>query len=327
MRLSLTTLVLLLPLVLSGSSCSTAGERPQHTSKIKLRTIGGSTRGYLGVEIHDLRPAQARELKLPVKTGALVTGVVDGSPAAGAGIMENDVIVEFNKSTIDDASDLMESVRKTEPGVKTSVTVVRKDQRKVLSVSVGTAPSPREIAITSDIPIPMGPAHMNFFAPGAVNGLVLMDLNSQLAEYFSVPAGKGVLVEQVQKRSAAKEAGIKAGDVIMRVGDEDIADAGDVHGAMEGMNEGDTVAVGILRRGAPMTLHMEVDGAPATGFFHRHRSGQRTPDMKVFQLDRLKLQHDLQQLQEELRSVGREIRGKMDVLRKTVRRELREVTS
>jgi hypothetical protein len=156
---------------------------------------------------------------------------------------------------------------------------------------------------------------------------VLMELNPQLAEYFSAPEGKGVLVEQVQKRSAAKEAGIKAGDVILRVGDEEIGSVEDVHGAMEGMNEGDSVSVGILRRGTQMTLRMEVDGAPATGFFFRQHSGHPAPDMKGFHLDRMKLQNDLRKLQEELRSVGRQIQGKMDVLRNTIRREVREAIS
>jgi membrane-associated protease RseP (regulator of RpoE activity) len=327
MRFSLTTLVLLLPLVISGSACSNAGEGPQHALKMKLRANADSRRGYIGVAIQDLRPAQAREMQIPVKTGALVTEVVDESPAAQAGIMANDVIVEFNKTTIDDAAGLTEAVRKTEPGTKTSVTVVRKDQRKNLQVSVGTLPAPRELAIAPEIPMPPMQMNMNIFTPGAVNGLVLMELNPQLAEYFSAPEGKGVLVEQVQKRSAAKEAGIKAGDVILRVGDEEIGSVEDVHGAMEGLNEGDSVAVGILRRGTQMTFRMEVDAAQATGFFYRQHSGHPASDMKVFHLDRLKLQNDLRHLQEELRSVGRQIRGKMDVLRNTIRREVREAVS
>jgi hypothetical protein len=205
------------------------------------------------------------------------------------------------------------------------MTLVRKDLRKNIQVNVGTLPAPHELSIAPEIPTP--PMYMNMFTPGAVNGIVLMELNPQLAEYFGAPAGKGVLVEQVQKRSAAKEAGIKAGDVILRVGDAEIEGVEDVHGAMEGLNEGDSVAVGILRRGSPMTLRMEVDGAPATGYFFRHQSGHRAPDVKMFQLDRMKLQNDLRHLQEELRSVGRDIRGKVDVLRKTIRREVRAAMS
>lgn len=326
---TVTTLVLLLPLLFAGSTCGSAGEGPRKEMKIRLHSADDGHRGYLGVAIQDLRPAQAKEMKLGIKTGALVTEVVDESPAAEAGIMENDVIVEFNKTTIDEASELTRAVRAVEPGVKTTVTVVRKDQKKTLAVTVGTLPVPPALGRLREVPIP--PVNVNVFSSlNSVNGLTLMDLNPQLAEYFGAPAGKGVLVEQVQKRSAAKEAGFKAGDVILKVGDEDIAEPGDVHGALADMKEGDSVAVAVLRRGTPLTLRMEVDGAPEAGFFYRHGMPavpHGAPDMKVFQLDRMKLQRDLRQLQEELRSVGREIRGRVEKLRSTVKKELRSAMS
>ena len=326
---TLTTLVVLLPLILSGSACGNAGEGPRREAKIRLRTAEDSHRGYIGVAIQDLRPAHAKEMKLAVKTGALVNEVVDDSPAAEAGIMENDVIVEFNKTTIDDAAELTEAVRKTEPGTRTTMTVVRKDQKKTLQVAVGSLPVPRVRTLANGVPMP--PLHMNVFSSmNAVNGLTLMELNPQLAEYFGAPAGKGVLVEEVQKRSAAKEAGFKAGDVILKIGEDEIGEPGDVHGALEELKEGDSVAVAVLRRGTPMTLRMEVDGVPAAGFHFRHGAPvvpHGSPDMKVFQLDRMKLHQDLQQLQEELRSVGREIRGKMEKLRNTVKKEVRSAMS
>jgi len=325
---TLTTLVLMLPLLLSGSACGNAGEGQYHELKAKIRSTDGSGRGYIGVGIQDLRPAQAREMKLTVKTGALVNEVVDDSPAAAAGIMENDVIVEFNKVAIDDAADLTQTVRKTEPGTKTTVSVIRKDQKKALQITVGSLPAPHTLAVTPEPVIP--PIHMNIFTRNSANGLSLMELNPQLAEYFGAPAGKGVLVEEVQKRSAAKEAGIKAGDVILRMGEEEIANVEDVSGALEGMKDGDSVTVSVLRRGAPMTLRMEVDGMPASGFyFHQGMKNvpHVSPDMKVFQLDRMHMQHDLQRLQEELRSVGRDIRGKVEKLRNTVRKEVRSAMS
>ncbi len=326
---TLTTLVLLLPLLLSGSACSTAGEGPRKEARIRLRSAEDGHRGYLGVAIQDLRPAQAKEMKLGVKTGALVTEVVDESPAAEAGIMEHDVIVEFNKTTIDDAGELTQAVRAVEPGIKTTVTVVRKDQKKTLAVTVGALPVPQALRQLHEVPVP--PVHVNVFSSmHAVNGLTLMDLNPQLAEYFGAPAGKGVLVEEVQKRSAAKEAGFKAGDVIMKVADEEITEPGDVHSALAEMKEGDSVAVAVLRRGTPLTLRMEVDAAPAAGFFYRHGTPavpHGAPDMKVFQLDRMKLQQDLRHLQEELRSVGREIRGRVEKLRNTVKKELHSAMS
>ena len=58
--------------------------------------------------------------------------------------------------------------------------------------------------------------------------------------------------------------------MILKVGEDEIAEGGDVHGAMEGLKEGDSVAVAVsCGAAAPMTLRMEVDGAPATGFYFR----------------------------------------------------------
>ncbi len=325
---TVTTLVLLLPLLLSGSTCVNAGEGPQGTARMKVRTPDGSHQGYLGVGIQDLRPSQAREMKLSVKTGALIDQVEEDSPAAEAGLQEHDVVIEFNKATIDDAADLTQAVRKTAPGTKTSMTVLRDGQKKVLPVTVGTLPAPRELSVIAGAPL--APLHMNLSSGYNVNGLALMELNPQLAEYFGAPAGKGVLVEEVRKRSAAKEAGFKAGDVILRVGENEIAGLDDVSEALEGLKDGDSVAVSLLRRGSPMTLRMEVDGTPTSGIYFRQGSRiapHMVPDMKGFQLDRMKMQHDLQQLQEHLRSVGREIRGKVEKLRMTVKRELRSAMS
>lgn len=333
MNRSFTAFLLLFPLVLSGSACSNAGEHYLQLAREKAviaeenaRAAAEGRRGYLGVGIQDMRPALARERGLAAKTGALVTSVEDDSPAAVAGIKDDDVIIEFNKATIDDAADLRAAVRKTEPGTKVPVTVMRKDGRKTLQVEVGSLPETRVLAATPRIPIP--PVNVRVFGHGGVGGLVLMDLNPQLAEYFGTPAGKGVLVEQVLKRSAAKEAGFKAGDIILRVGETEIGEADDVHEAIAGRETGDTVAVGVLRRGMPMTLRMEVDEDPAGSIFYRYRHGG-TPrgdkEIQFFQQNRMQMQEDLKRLQEELRSVGREIRGRVEELRNTVRRELRQV--
>jgi predicted metalloprotease with PDZ domain len=324
----LAMVMVLTPLLAGVTACGSAGEDPQHGVKLKSHTGSASHQGYLGVGINDLRPSQARELKLSVKTGAIVNEVVDESPAAEAGLMENDVVIEFNKTTIDEASDLTKAVRATEPGTRASLTIIRKDQKKTLQVTVGSLPESHALARISEMPMP--PMHVGIFGSNTVNGLSLMELNPQLGEYFGAPGGKGVLVEQVQKRSAAKEAGFRAGDVILRVGDEEVAEVGDVHEALDGLKEGDSVSVAVLRRGAQMTLRMEMDGAPANGFYFRN-GGRTTPhgssDMKVFQFDQMRLQKDLQKLQQELRSVGRDIRGKVEKLRNTVRRELRSVAS
>jgi hypothetical protein len=173
------------------------------------------------------------------------------------------------------------------------------------------------------------------FTGAGVHGLHLMDLNPQLREYFGAPEGKGVLVEKVGKRSAAKDAGFKAGDVILRVGKEDVEELDDVWKALEDYEEGDSSAVEVLRKGSRLTLQLEIDETDDMGsyFFRQHRgTGDDDDPMRIFENesqmmkhDKLNLEKDLQKLKEELRSMGKEIRGRMDMLRKTLQRELRQV--
>lgn len=232
-------------IMIAGTTFSPAqtGERQQ-----KAPTVEKSKhRGWLGVSIGD------------AKSGARVNGVTDESPADAAGIKEEDVIVEFNNKTIADADDLVAAVRKTAPGETVNVVVIRDKQKKSLQVKVGKLPSiERQLSITVPHP-PLALAQKDLrmarvFGNAEPLGLRLMELNSQLGEYFGAPDGKGVLVERVKGKSAAAKAGFKAGDVILRIGKEDIEEKEDVYSAMEDYEEGDTITVQILRKGASLTL-------------------------------------------------------------------------
>jgi serine protease Do len=343
-------MLLMLPLLIAGMACGQTGESPApHRERSVFIMNSGSPEagGFLGVSTRDVRPAIAKEKNLGSKTGALVTEVVEDSPAEKAGIAENDVIVEFNGKSIDDASDLIKAVRKADPGSKATVVVYRGTQKKSLQATLSKAPESRTFTWTEPhgLVLPRMPhaprVNVRVFAGAGAHGLHLMDLNPQLGEYFGAPEGKGVLVEKVSKRSAAKDAGFKAGDVILRVGKEDVEELDDVWEALEDYKAGDSSAVEILRKGSRLTLRLEIDETDdMDSYYFRRPAGTGDDDhlermfedqsqfekqSRMMKQNKFNLQKDMQKLQEELRSMGKEIRSRMDMLRKTLNRELRQV--
>jgi serine protease Do len=106
----------------------------------QLVSTGEVTRGYLGVSIQSMTPELAKALKLEEGQGALVSEVVQGSPAAKAGIRQGDVIVGFNGESIKDSHDLPTVVAKTPVGEEVSVTLRRDGKTQKVPVTVGKLP-------------------------------------------------------------------------------------------------------------------------------------------------------------------------------------------
>lgn len=93
--------------------------------------------GYLGVTISEVGDEEVERLDLPEERGALVGGVVDASPAAEAGLAENDVVLAWNGESVESAAELARLVRETPPGRSVSVVVHRDGDRRQLTVEVG----------------------------------------------------------------------------------------------------------------------------------------------------------------------------------------------
>lgn len=103
--------------------------------------------GYLGVRVQDITRELQQARDLPNTEGALISRVEQGSPAAKAGILRGDVIVELNRHQIADASDLTRRVHDLEPGAKVPVTVLQKGMRKSLTVTLGKRPKSMAMAV------------------------------------------------------------------------------------------------------------------------------------------------------------------------------------
>jgi serine protease Do len=109
----------------------------------QLRANGKVVRGYLGVGVMPVPTEIAQRLRLDEPRGALVTEVVGGSPAAGAGLKQGDVIVAFENRPVRTPRDLTRTVAATPPGTKVSVEVAGPQGKRTVSVTLSELPEPQ----------------------------------------------------------------------------------------------------------------------------------------------------------------------------------------
>jgi len=176
---------------------------------------GKVTRGYLGVMIQDINPSLAKQFGLTEAKGALVGEVTPKGPAAKAGLESGDVITKLNGREVRDSRYLKLAVAKVDPGETASVTVLREGKEKTLKVKVDELPGDPSVAQTSKVE-----------DEGTLNGVGVADLDAKYRRQFSIPEKvDGAVVTQVDPDSAAAEAGIQPGDVILEINRTAVNDA------------------------------------------------------------------------------------------------------
>ena len=198
------------------------------------------------------------------ETGAEVMAVDQDAPAGKAGIKEHDVIVTVNGQKIDSEEQLRRVVREIPPGRQITVGLLRLGQPVTVQVTLADRKvvmrsrvvMDHDMAIAPMAPMPPMPpmANMDVDIPNFTvmvqntsrTGLVVENLTPQLAEFFGAKNGRGgVLVRSVEKGSIAEAAGFKAGDVIVGVNKDPVADLGDWRRAVR--NNGGPTPFKILR--------------------------------------------------------------------------------
>jgi serine protease Do len=333
---------------------------PGHAGKIMHFNFAMEGQARLGVGIADVDATKAQELKLSGEYGALVNRVEEDSPAAKAGIEKNDVIVEFAGEKVRSAAQLQRLVRETPPGRNVTLVVSRAGQTRTVSLKLEKQEGGFALAgaMPESVPMPATPVvpHFEFKMPdhnfmwfqgGARLGISGDELTSQLAEYFGVKQGKGVLVREVVVGSAAEKAGLKAGDVIVRVDDEDVGSVSSLRRAL-GHDRGEkrTVKLTIVRDRKEMTLTAELEPAkPPSPQQMTESLGPANPEeMRAFaeqmrehadefraqaekakekwQSEQGRFQEELKPLQEELKRLREEGLELNDQIKNEIQREM-----
>jgi serine protease Do len=211
----------------------------------QLKANGKVTRGQLGVQIQALSRDAAKALGLADARGALVARVEPGSPAARAGILRQDVIRSINGQPIYDSSDLPPIVGAMAPGTKVTVDLVRDGKPRTVSATLNALDE--RVAATDDAE--GGPAVPRSGAAAQANplGIVGEELDAQQRGRLGLQAGEGVLVARVDG-VAAREAGLRPGDVVLAVGRNDVGTPAALNAQLRGAKAGQAVML-LIRRG------------------------------------------------------------------------------
>ena len=187
----------------------------------QLKDKGKVVRGWIGVTIQKITPEIKEKFDLEVLEGALIAEVTINSPAEKGGLQRGDVILTFDGKRVKEMKLLPSIVAETPVGKKAEVVIVRKGEKKKLTIKVGELTEEKVMASTT--------------APETEEklGLSVQELTPELAESLSLKDEKGVVVSGVKKSSPASEAGLKRGDLIQEIETESVKNMDDYRGIMK----------------------------------------------------------------------------------------------
>jgi serine protease Do len=235
-----------------------------------------SSQGYLGVEMRDIDSDRASALKLKDPGGVEITYIDHDAPAGKIGLRVHDVILQMNGQQVQGAEQLRRMLRETPPGRSVTLLISRDGQQQTLNVQLADRakveqqswpshailPDPDEGPDTAAmIPPRKGSGGGNSFLGAIVLGspsigVEVDPLGTQLADYFGIKDGQGLLVKRVAENSPASTAGFKAGDVITKVNGASMPTVNTWYHALH-VNRGKQMQVTIVRNHKEQTLSLQ----------------------------------------------------------------------
>ena len=275
---------------------------------------------WLGVYTQTLTPELSEGLNY-TGSGALVSRVVEGSPAEKAGVKKGDVIVGLNTTTIASATDLTKAIGNAKVDQAVSVRIIRDGERRTLSAKLVERPAD-EMEWTTAPDAPEGhhfkdggdfefmfddaaPGFAMFRGGRGRLGVRIENLNADLGSYFGVTDGKGALVVEVLKDTPAERAGLKAGDVITKVGETAIGDSDDLVRALRAAEK--KVTLTVRRKNATRTIESELRESPRV-----MRMGRSAPYAWRDGDVRIRVDDDVRRELEDLRREIRDLKTKLE---------------
>jgi len=216
-----------------------------------LREHGRVDRGWLGISMQAVTPAMADALHMDEPNGALVAKVENDSPAARAGLRAGDVIVKVGDTRIENPRTLARVVAAAKPGTALSFEVRRDGASHNLSVVTG--PMPRQMVENTG----NDSGHESTGKLGLALERVTPDLRDELGLDKSI---HGAVISAVKPGSPADDAGLRSGDVVVRVGDRVVTSPSDVSRAVrDARAKGEhAVRMRVLREGTPLFLALRL---------------------------------------------------------------------
>jgi len=216
----------------SGGSVGIGFAIPSNVAQPVIRQLietGEVKRGWLGVHIQAVTDEIAESLGLEESSGALVASVIEEGPAAKAGIKAGDVILEFDGRPVGEMRRLPRMVADTEVGREVDVVLWRDGKKQTVDVTIGALDEGEKV---------LAARSGNGSTEGSQSfdslGLTVAELDDALREQFEIDEdSKGVVVTEVAADGPAAEKGVRPGDVIVEVSQQEVTSPADVAARIE----------------------------------------------------------------------------------------------
>ena len=205
---------------------------------------GKVSRSWLGVMIQNITPELKDKLGLSTDEGALVSDVAAGGPAERAGIKRGDVILQFDGKAIRSSHDLPFVVASTPIGKTVGVEVMRDNQRMNLQVKTEELQEEAEAASPSE-----ASPHL---------GMEVQEITPEMAKNYGLSRNSGIIIVQAENGSAAEQAGLTAGDIIVEIDKKSVKDLATFNRLLAGVKEGETLLFLIDRGGTTIFVTLNV---------------------------------------------------------------------
>jgi membrane-associated protease RseP (regulator of RpoE activity) len=282
---------------------------------------------YLGIDSQDVTKERMADLKLKEERGVEVLMVDADAPAGKAGLKEHDVILEFNGTRLEGVEQLRRLIHETPAGRSVTLGISRDGQAMTLTATLAdrgksyTMSSEHKVFKMPKVVIPKMPpiGDVIVISGSASSGLLVESLTPQLGEYFGVKNGEGVLVRSVEKGSPGEAAGFRAGDVIVRVEKDKVADRGDWRSAMRSHRSG-KVSIGIIRERKEQTLSLALPESKDQSRVWR----MEMPELEDLDIDLDQMDIEIDRLGPEMERLNRELNGQLSASVTQGRDEMRK---
>ncbi|NOX43209.1 MAG: DegQ family serine endoprotease [Gammaproteobacteria bacterium] len=214
----------------------------------QLKSSGHVSRGWLGVLIQDVTRELAESFGMKTPKGALVAKVLPDSPAEKAGFQVGDVIVKFNGKDVSTSSSLPPIVGVTKVNKAVDTKVIRNGKSINIEVTIGELPAEDELRASNS-------SGSKATTDGRI-GVIVADLTAEQREKLELKKN-GILVQAI-KNGPASKAGVRKGDIILMINNEQIKDVSHFKEIVKGLKKDKSVPILVQRRGGPVFLALKV---------------------------------------------------------------------
>ncbi|MBN1501656.1 MAG: DegQ family serine endoprotease [Spirochaetes bacterium] len=208
----------------------------------QLIGTGSVERGWLGVSIQELTPELAEKFKAPKVNGALISETLKDSPAEKSGIKAGDIITGVNGKDLTGMQDLRRKIADLKPGTIIKLQIFRDGKKTEIPITITKMPvkniAQQNAEITGDM------------------GLLVEDLNEDLAYRFGIREKYGVVVTGIKNNSPAQKSGIRPGDLIVKMDEINIRNKNDFYRTVEELKKNDSILLMVKRSGSQFFVLM-----------------------------------------------------------------------